>query len=99
MPPDVPAKLFWSVTVYDALTRVLVDNPQQVADKSSRADIAKNADGSYDLYFGPTAPAGHEKNWIPTIPGKSWFAYFRFYGPLEPYFNRTWKMNDIEEVK
>jgi hypothetical protein len=95
----VPAKLFWSVTVYDSLTRVLIDNPQQVADKSSRTDIAKNADGSYDLYFGASAPTGHEKNWIPTIPGKAWFAYFRFYGPLQPYFDRSWKLPDIEGVK
>ncbi|NTI32852.1 DUF1254 domain-containing protein [Rhizobium rhizogenes] len=99
VPPDVPAKLFWSVTVYDSLTRVLIDNPQQVADKSSRTDIAKNADGSYDLYFGASAPTGHEKNWIPTIPGKAWFAYFRFYGPLQPYFDRSWKLPDIEGVK
>jgi Protein of unknown function (DUF1214) len=60
------------VTVYYSLTRGLIDNPQHVADKSSRADIGKNADGSYDLYFGPKAPAGHEKNWMPTIPGKAW---------------------------
>lgn len=99
VPGDAPAKLFWSVTVYDSLTRVLIDNPQQVADKSSRADIDKNADGSYDLYFGPSAPAGHEKNWIPTIPGKAWFAYFRLYGPLQPYFDRSWNLPDIKAVK
>lgn len=99
VPADVPAKLFWSVTVYDSLTRVLIDNPQQIADKSSRTDIVKNSDGSYDLYFGPKTPASHEKNWIPTIPGKAWFAYFRFYGPLQPYFDRSWKLPDIEEVK
>jgi hypothetical protein len=98
VPAGVPAKLFWSVTVYDSLTRVLVDNPQQVADRSSRTDIVKNSDGSVDLYFGPSAPAGHEKNWIPTIPGKAWFAYFRFYGPLQPYFDRSWKLNDIAQT-
>lgn len=99
VPGDAPAKLFWSVTVYDSLTRVLIDNPQRVADKSSRADLAKKADGSCDLYFGPTAPAGHERNWIPTIPGKAWFAYFRLYGPLQPYFDRSWKLPDIQAIK
>jgi hypothetical protein len=84
VPADAPAKLFWSVTVYDSLSRVLIDNEQQVADKSSRSGIVKNADGSYDVYFGPKAPEGKEKNWIPTLPGKAWFAYFRLYGPLEP---------------
>lgn len=99
VPPNAPAKLFWSVTVYDSLTRVLIDNAQQVADKSSRSDIVKNADGSYDLYFGPSAPAGKEKNWIPTLPGKAWFAYFRLYGPLEPYFSKSWKLPDIQASK
>jgi len=33
----------------------------------------KNADGSLDSYFVPTAPKGFEKNWIPTVPGQVWF--------------------------
>ena len=42
-----------------------------------------NPDGSYDLYFGPTAPEGKESNWVQTLPGKSWFVLFRLYGPLQ----------------
>jgi hypothetical protein len=42
------------------------------------------ADGSVDLFFGPTPPQG-ESNWVQTMPGKHWFSYFRFYGPLEEY--------------
>jgi hypothetical protein len=30
-----------------------------------------------------------------TIPGRHWFSWFRLYGPLEPYFDRAWKLNDI----
>jgi hypothetical protein len=98
VPPNPPAKLFWSVTVYDALTRVLIDNPQGVADRSSRQDLTKNSDGSVDIYFGPQQPSatGAAKNWIPTLPGKAWFAYVRLYGPTEPYFTRTWLLPDIE---
>jgi hypothetical protein len=33
---------------------------------------------------------------LQTNPGKAWFAYFRLYGPLEPYLNRSWKLPDIE---
>jgi hypothetical protein len=44
----------------------------------------------------PDSPSGFEKNWIPTTPGRSWFAYFRLFGPLEPYFERSWKLQDIE---
>ena len=57
---------------------------------------ATNEDGSVDLYFGPTAPEGGEVNWVQTIPGRHWFSYFRFYGPLEPYFDRSWKLGDIK---
>jgi hypothetical protein len=97
VPPDPPAKQFWSLTLYDTRTRGLIDNPQQVADKSSRMpDLSKNADGSVDLYMGPTAPKGKEKNWIPTIPGKAWFAYFRLYAPTEAYLDASWKLPDIE---
>ncbi|HSY62547.1 MAG TPA: DUF1214 domain-containing protein, partial [Cytophaga sp.] len=99
IPANPPAVNFWSLTVYDAATRCLIDNPQRNADLSSRKDLIKNADGSVDLYFGPTAPEGKEKNWIQTIKGKHWFGYMRFYGPTEAYFDKSWKMDDIVKVK
>ncbi|WP_347977378.1 DUF1254 domain-containing protein [Microbacterium sp. ProA8] len=96
IPAHVPAKLFWSATVYDVATRCLIDNDQQRGDRGSRdPELVANADGSVDLHFGPTAPASGETNWVQTIPGKHWFSYFRLYGPLEPYFDRTWKLGDI----
>lgn len=95
VPQDVPAKLFWSMTLYDTRTRALIQNAQQLADRSSRQDLQKNSDGSIDIVLGPTAPPGFEKNWIPTTPGKSWFAYFRLFGPLESYFDRSWSLPDI----
>ncbi len=96
IPPNVPVKQFWSVTLYDIETRCLIQNKEQIADRSSRMDLVKNADGSVDLYFGPAAPKGMEKNWIPTVPGKAWFTYIRFYGPLEPLFEKTWCPGEIE---
>ena len=54
-------------------------------------DLLKNADGSVDLYFGPAAPAGKEKNWMQTVPGKGWNTILRLYGPLEPWFDKTWR--------
>jgi hypothetical protein len=98
VPPNPPIKLFWSVTVYDVDTRALIRNDQKVADKSSRMDLRKNSDGSVDIYTGPKAPAGWEQNWIPTVPGKNWFAYFRFYNPTEAYFDRSWPLPDFEQV-
>jgi hypothetical protein len=99
VPPDAPAKLFWSVTLYDVDTRSLLVNEQKIADRSSRMDLKKNADGSVDIYCGPTAPVGFEANWIPTVPGKSWFAYFRFYEPTETYFDKSWPLGDFERTK
>jgi hypothetical protein len=98
VPAGPPAKQFWSLTVYDVDTRCFVDNRQRKADLSSRMDLVKNADGSVDLFFGPKAPAGKERNWIQTVPGRHWFSYFRLYAPTEAYFDRTWKLNDIELV-
>jgi hypothetical protein len=49
-----------------------------------------------DLYIGPEAPQGKEKNWIPTAPGRGWFGIFRLYAPTEAYFDRSWKLSDVE---
>jgi len=95
VPPNAPVQLFWSVTLYDVDTRALIHNPQKVADRSSRMELRANADGSFDIYTGPKAPKGFEKNWIPTVPGKNWFAYFRFYNPTEAYFDRSWPLPDF----
>jgi hypothetical protein len=100
VPPNPPAKQFWSVTLYDVDTRAIIQNREEIADRSSRQPgLIKNSDGSVDLYFGPTAPRGYDANWIPTVPGKAWFAYFRLYAPLEAYFDRSWALPDIESVK
>jgi hypothetical protein len=42
----------------------MVQNPTNDAAHSSYDELKMNADGSLDLYFGPTAPASHESNWI-----------------------------------
>lgn len=98
VPPKAPAAAFWSTTVYDVSTRCLIDNQQQIGDRSSRMDLLVSQDGSVDIYFGPNAPPGKEKNWIPTVPGRAWFNYFRFYSPTEPYFDRNWVLPDIKKA-
>jgi hypothetical protein len=57
--------------------------------------VAPNDDGSYTIWFGPTPPEGQEPNWIETVPGKSWFPMLRLYGPLQPWFDKTWQPGDI----
>ncbi len=99
VPPNAPVAQFWSFTVYDNESRCFVDTGVP-PDRSSRDDIAKNADGSVDLFFAPKPPKGKPAaNWIKTLPNKGWFTYFRLYGPTQPYFDRTWVLNDIEQMK
>lgn len=98
IPANVPVKEFWSVTVYDNMTRSMIDTDTQKPSLSSKnSDIVKNSDGSINIYFGPTAPKGKEANWIKTIPNKGWFTYFRWYSPTEAFFDQTWKLKDIEK--
>ena len=99
VPPDPPVRQFWAMTLYDVETRRFIDTPQELAGLDSRRKLVANADGSVDLHFGPEAPAGKEDNWLPTLPGRGWFAYFRFYAPTEPYFDRSWSLPDVERVK
>jgi hypothetical protein len=99
VPPNPPAKQFWSVTAYAEGTRQMVVTKQGRPDISSRKeDIVANADGSTDVYFGPEAPEGHEANWVQTNPGEGWFAYFRFYGPTEPFFDKSWGLPNFEKM-
>ncbi len=95
LPAGIPAKDFWSVTVYDAETRSLLQNGQPKPSLSTYDQPEVNTDGSIEIYFGPEAPTGKVKNWIKTQPGKGWFAYLRLYGPLEPFFDQNWKPDDI----
>lgn len=99
IPSDVPVVDFWSVVVYDPQTRSELQSGQRFPARNSEKDnLAVNEDGSIDLYFGPTTPEGHEGNWIETVPGKGWFAVLRLYGPLEPWFDQTWRPGDIELI-
>jgi len=99
VPGPVPGKLFWSATIYDVDTRSEIATDQERAAVRSLFEKSKaNADGSFDLYFGPKAPSGKEGQWVKTIPGKGWFTYFRIYGPEAPAFDGTWKLADVEAV-
>jgi hypothetical protein len=100
LPAGIPAKDFWSILVYDPQTRSMLQTDQQFPSVSSqKTDLVVNPDTSVDVYFGPKPSSSHEANWIQTIPGKGWFATLRLYGPLEPWFDQTWRPGEIELVQ
>jgi len=97
LPPNIPVNNFWSVIVYDSQTRSQLQTDQEWPTVTSQnKDTQGNADGSVDVYFGPKAPAGKEGNWVQTIPGKGWNVMMRLYGPLDPWFDKTWRPGEIE---
>ncbi len=99
VPPNAPMKQFWSVSVYSQATRTLIENGTDRADRSSRDNLVTNPDGSVDLYFGPKgAPDGMDNNYVKTNPGEGFFVYLRLYAPTEPYFDRSWKIRDLELI-
>ncbi len=98
LPPEIPAANFWSVTVYDPITGVGLDNGQPFPSINTMDKPIQNSDGSTDIYFGPKSP-GAGKNWIATIPQKGWFTLLRFYGPTKAFLEQTWKPDDIKKVK
>jgi hypothetical protein len=100
IPAKVPAKDFWSVVVYDPQTRSELQTTQPFPSKNNKRNpLVTNSDGSVDIFFAPKAPAGKESNWIQTVAGKGWYTILRLYGPLPPWFDKTWRPGEIELVK
>lgn len=100
VPANVPAEAFWSVVVYDPQTRSQLQTDQPFPGRNNRKDkFLVNEDGSVDFYFGPEAPAGRESNWLQTVPGKGWFMIFRLYSPLEPWYDKSWRLGEPKIVR
>ncbi len=99
IPPKIPAKRFWDITVYDNQTRSLLqtDNPYPGSTSIDPA-IVQNSDGSYDVYIGPEKPDG-KVNWIQTDPSKGWNLLWRIYGPTQVWYDKAWRPGEIELVK
>ncbi len=100
LPPGIPAKDFWSLVVYDNQTRSQAQTDSRFPSIGSQKEgIVINADESVDIYFGPVAPKGKESNWVQTVPGSGWNTILRLYGPLEPWFEKTWKPEEIKRIQ
>jgi hypothetical protein len=99
LPANIPAKDFWSLIVYDNQSRSMLQTDQQFPSVGSQQKgVAVNPDTSVDVWFGPTAPKGHESNWVQTVPGKGWNVLLRLYGPGQAWFDKSWKPGEFERV-
>jgi hypothetical protein len=99
LPADIPESRFWSLILYDNETRSMLQTDQHLPRLGSQSGtVEANPDGSTDIYFGPTSPAGKESNWLQTVPGKGWWTILRLYNPLQPFFDKSWRPSEIEGV-
>jgi hypothetical protein len=103
LPRDIPAARFWSLTAYDNETRSMLETPQRFPRAGSQAyptpAATADADGSTTVVFSPERPANTpESNWIQTTEGKGWFPILRMYSPLQPFFDKSWRVGEIEPV-
>ncbi len=103
LPKGIPAEKFWSVTVYDNQSRSMLQTPQRFPRAGSQSYPTPAAtpepSGAVVVHFGPEKPDGVAAgNWIQTLPGKGWFTLLRLYSPLPPFFDKSWRPTEIEEV-
>ena len=99
VPANAPIEQYWSATAYDRQTHALIRGMSRASLASNDTAVQKNSDGSTDIYFGPSAPAGKESNWVPIDPKRQFELLFRLYGPKKEVFEKTWKLPDSQEVK
>jgi hypothetical protein len=104
LPKGIPARAFWSLTLYDNQSRSMLATPQRYPragsqDYPSPAAEAK-PDGSTVVYFSPQQPEGEKRgNWIQTDPKKGWFTILRLYSPLPSFFDKSWQPSEIDLVR
>jgi hypothetical protein len=94
-----PVNAFWSVTMYDGKTQLLIENPinRYLINSPMLANMKTNADGSLTLYIQNKSPgADKEANWLPAPNGEIYFV-MRLYWPkteapsILPAGDGTWK--------
>jgi hypothetical protein len=99
LPPNPPAALFWAVTAYNITDGTMVETPQLMPSINGFNKIATNSDGSIDLWFGPSKPAGTPgSNFIQTVDGRNFLVALRLYGTEVEFFDQTWKPDDVVKV-
>jgi hypothetical protein len=91
---DPPNDAFWSLTIYDAKTKMLVDNPlKRYKFGSDTPGIKRNVDGSFSVTLSAKKPSEGD-NWLP-IPSGPFYAMLRIYQPKEDVTSGRWKLPEL----
>jgi len=100
LPPGIPAALFWAVTAYNVTDGTMPQTAQLLPSTNGYYDIPKQADGSIEIWFGPSKPQGvADAAFIQTIPGRDFLVAVRLYGTEDGFYDQTWKPDDVVKVK
>ncbi|MCE2572382.1 DUF1254 domain-containing protein [Motilimonas eburnea] len=94
---EPPVGSFWSVTVYDSQSKMLVDNPIDRYSISNLSDLTKNADGSFSLHLSHQEPQNKTQinNWLPTPKGR-FYVLTRLYIPGKEILNMDWTVPGLQ---
>jgi len=87
-----PVSAFWSLTMYDGKTQLLIDNPlnRYLLNSPMMEQFALNEDGSLTLYVQKDSPGKElESNWLPA-PDGPFYAVLRLYGPKTEVLEGKW---------
>ncbi len=99
LPPNVPAALFWAVTAYNITDGTMPETDQLLPSTNGYYDQPRNNDGSIDIWFGPKKPADvTDSAFIKTVPDRNFLVALRLYGTELPFYDQTWKPDDIVHV-
>jgi hypothetical protein len=96
-----PVNAFWSVTMYDGKTQLLVANPidRYGINSPMLPDMKKNADGSLTIYIQKDSPgAAKQANWLPAPDGPIYMV-MRLYWPKQAALDGSWKPAPIVRAK
>jgi len=97
-----PVNAFWSVTMYDGTTQLLIDNPinRYLINSPMMPELKKNADGSLTLYIQKDEPTDPDQkaNWLPA-PNGPIYIVLRMYWPKESVLNGSWQPPGIQATK
>ncbi len=93
-----PVKAFWSLTMYDGRTQLLIDNPlnRYLLNSSMLKDFVYGKDGSLTFYIQKDSPGKSlENNWLPA-PDGPFNCIMRLYGPDESVLKGEWRNPPME---